>query len=311
MDDDVRRLAPFTCVAAARREAGASELVTLRPDGRWGGSVTSRPLPEDETIARLSPMQRRTLTEVWLGRAASERRVSDSFVVVRGALASLDAPAELVELAMRAVDDEMRHAELSRLVASRYAGEPLAHPPRLVLSIPRHAGASERIRHVLHVVGQCAFNETIASAFLEAALVDTLRGREDAAEAAEHARHDVDLRFVSGRIEEDAAHPGAVRMRRPDDVVARGARDTPSSAARLASTSAAMRPPRPSGIHAPPSRRIPHFVTTRTRRPSPGARPAPMASSAAACVAFFPGPCSPTTRPTRRSLCPASAWSSP
>lgn len=150
----------------------AVEPVTIRRDGRWGGSVTSRPLPEDETLAQLSPMQRLTLADVWLGRAASERRVSDSFVVVRDALASLEAPEELVRLATRAIDDEMRHAELSRLVASRYAGEPLEHPARLSLSTPRHAGASERVRCILHVVGQCALNETIASAFLEAALAD-------------------------------------------------------------------------------------------------------------------------------------------
>jgi hypothetical protein len=146
--------------------------VTISRRARWGGSVTSRPLPGDDSIAELSSMQRRTLAEVWLGRAASERRVSDAFVVVRDALVSLDAAAELVELATRAVDDEMRHAELSRDVASRYADEALAHPPRLVLAVPAHSGARERLRHVLHIVGQCAFNETIASAFLEAALVE-------------------------------------------------------------------------------------------------------------------------------------------
>ena len=81
-------------------------------------------------------------------------------------------PTSSSNLATRAIDDEMRHAELARDVASRYAREPLDHPPRLVLAIPLHAGASERLRHVLHVVGQCAFNETIASTFLEAALAE-------------------------------------------------------------------------------------------------------------------------------------------
>ena len=146
--------------------------VSIRPDGRWGGSVTSRPLPEDDSIGELSPLHRCMLADIWLGRAASERRVADSFVVVRDALVSLGAVDELVGLATRAIDDEMRHAELSRVVASRYAREPLAHPPRLAPAIPLHAGASERLCHVLHVTGQCAFNETIASTFLEAALVE-------------------------------------------------------------------------------------------------------------------------------------------
>lgn len=146
--------------------------VDIRRDGRWAGAVTSRPLPEDGTVADLSPTQRGVLADVWRGRAASERRVSESFTVVRDALVSLEAPRELVLLATRAIDDEMRHAELSRLVASRYALGAIDPPPRLVLELPLHTGAGERLRHILHVVGQCAFNETIASVFLEAAIAE-------------------------------------------------------------------------------------------------------------------------------------------
>mgnify|MGYP001546130774 CR=1 FL=1 len=76
-------------------------------------------------------------------------------------------------LAARAIDDERRHAELSHVVASRYAGRDLAAPARLPLTFPRHEQADARLRHVLHVVGQCCLNETIASAFLEAALAGT------------------------------------------------------------------------------------------------------------------------------------------
>jgi hypothetical protein len=63
----------------------------IRRDGRWGGSVTSRPLPDDDSIGELSPTQRLVLADVWLGRAASERRVSDAFAVVRDALTTLGA----------------------------------------------------------------------------------------------------------------------------------------------------------------------------------------------------------------------------
>jgi len=55
-------------------------------------------------------------------------------------------------------------------VASRYAGRELPAPPLLTLTFPAHRSAHARLRHVLHVIGQCAFNETIASAFLEATL---------------------------------------------------------------------------------------------------------------------------------------------
>jgi hypothetical protein len=140
-------------------------------NGRWGGKLTSRPLPEsDHEIDALEPEERSIVSEVWSGRAASERRVGDAFVVVRDALVAIHAAPALIELATRAIDDEMRHAELSRRVASRYAGRELAPPPVLPLTVPQHARADARLRHVLHVVGQSCFNETIASAFLEAAL---------------------------------------------------------------------------------------------------------------------------------------------
>jgi len=80
--------------------------------GRWSGRLTRRPLPEGEID--LAPEAREVLAEIWLGRAASERRVADAFVVVGDALAALGADAALRDLAGRAVDDEMRHAELSR-----------------------------------------------------------------------------------------------------------------------------------------------------------------------------------------------------
>lgn len=142
-----------------------------RERGRWGGRLTRRPLPEnDAEIERLSAAHRTVLAELWLARAASERRVADAFTVVASDLASLAAPAELTVLARRAVDDEHRHAELARLVASRYAGRELEPPARLPLVVPEHPGASPRLAWTLHVIGHAAMNETFASAYLEASL---------------------------------------------------------------------------------------------------------------------------------------------
>lgn len=136
--------------------------------GRWGGRLTQRALPlEDPTIPQLARHHRQRLSETWLLRAAMERRVADSFEVIRDALKRRAAPSALVDLAVRAIDDEHRHAELSRVVASRFAGEDLAAPARLPLEVPRHAGASSELRDTLFIVGQCVLNETTASAFLE------------------------------------------------------------------------------------------------------------------------------------------------
>jgi hypothetical protein len=136
--------------------------------GRWGGRLTSRSLPdEDALLEQLSPEERAALSRIWLHRAAMERRVADSFEVVRGALERRGASAELVALAARAIDDEYRHTELSRVVASRFAGQELPPPERLPLEVPKHASASAELRDTLFIVGQCVFNETTASAFLE------------------------------------------------------------------------------------------------------------------------------------------------
>ena len=136
--------------------------------GRWNGKLTSRPLPiDDPSIDALSAEVREDLVATWLGRAATERRVADAFEVIHGALVELHAAPELVAMASRAIDDEYRHTELSRVVASAYAGTDLAAPPRLLLAVPEMDGISEELRHVLHVFGHCAVNETTASAFLE------------------------------------------------------------------------------------------------------------------------------------------------
>jgi hypothetical protein len=136
--------------------------------GRWGGRLTQKPLPvRDPSIDALSPEARRKLAGIWHSRAAMERRVADSFVVITRALVRRRAPEELVRLAERSIDDEYRHAELSRVVASRFAGRELSSPTLLELEVPAHHGASDELRDTLHVVGQCVLNETTATAFLE------------------------------------------------------------------------------------------------------------------------------------------------
>ncbi len=146
-------------------------MIEYTEKGRYGGQLTRKPLPvDDPTIHALHPRERAALTEIWLRRAAMERRVADSFQVIHGCLVRRRSPAELVELAERAIDDEFRHAELSRVVASRYAGHELAPPPRLPLETPKHKGASEELRDTLFIVGQCVLNETTAGAYLECCL---------------------------------------------------------------------------------------------------------------------------------------------
>lgn len=140
-------------------------------EGRWNGRLTGKPLPEsDPAIDELPKALRDRLSQLWLVRSAMERRVGDSFSVVCGALERRNAPEALQTLAKRAVDDEYRHEELSRLVASKYAGKDLPRAERLKLVQPEYKGESQEIKDTLTIVGQCVFNETTAGAYLEASL---------------------------------------------------------------------------------------------------------------------------------------------
>jgi hypothetical protein len=147
-------------------------MIEYTSKGRWGGKLTRKPLPEnDPSLDALAPAAREALTRIWIRRAAMERRVADSFEVIHGSLVRRKASPELITLAERAIDDEFRHAELSRIVASRIAGEELPAPERLVLDVPKHAGARPELRDTLFILGQCVLNETTAGAYLECCLV--------------------------------------------------------------------------------------------------------------------------------------------
>ena len=148
-----------------------ASVIAYGKEGRYQGALASRPMPvQDAGLDALPQATRETLAAVWQVRAAMERRVADSFQVIEEALRARNASDELVALAHRAIDDEHRHAELSRQVASRYAARVLPAPERLPLTVPRLEGTSPAVRHTLHVVGQCILNETTAAAYLELCL---------------------------------------------------------------------------------------------------------------------------------------------
>jgi hypothetical protein len=157
-------------------------MIEYTSNGRWGGKLTRKPLPErDPSLDALSPGARESLTQIWIRRAAMERRVADSFEVILASLLRRNASRQLVTLAERALDDEFRHAELSRIVASRIAGKDLPAPERLVLDVPKHLGASPALRDTLFILGQCVLNETTAGAYLECCL---MRAKGSLAKAA-------------------------------------------------------------------------------------------------------------------------------
>lgn len=100
----------------------------------------------------------------------------------------------VMKLVARAVSDEVRHAEICRLLATRYLGREVAWPPPGPVPLPMHGPAPDALRPTLHITAMCCIKETLASAWLETCRADatvTLAKaalRELLADDVDHAR---------------------------------------------------------------------------------------------------------------------------
>jgi len=130
-----------------------------------------RTLPiADASVDALSSEHRGWLAASWGGRADAECGASHSFRVIADALRAAGAEAGLIDLAVRAVEDEEHHARICHRMASIYEGQEARQPKAREGAIPAHAGASDEVRRSLHIIGQCCLNETTGSAFYESCL---------------------------------------------------------------------------------------------------------------------------------------------
>ncbi len=180
--------------------------------------MTKTKVPEhDESISLLSDEDRRGISGFWLSRSSGERRVSDSMRVIRDSLQKLGEPAPLVAMAERAIDDELRHADLWHKGAKKFApdgqGDPQYWPP----FVP-HYDAPDELRCRLYVFAECVFNETTASTFLQTCL-RLARGptavavlRELLADEIDHARIGWAFAARLSRSQKDEIQPWLVPM---------------------------------------------------------------------------------------------------
>ncbi|HET9956356.1 MAG TPA: hypothetical protein VFQ61_17730 [Polyangiaceae bacterium] len=139
--------------------------------------VFGEDLPDsDPSMLALAPDARIAVARVWLSRSQNEHKTSFLFEHVLNAATALEADGPVLTLARRAIGDELRHAELCRRVAERYARS--ENPKAAEMSPipqPRFRGCSERESALLCLVMHCCVNETIASAYLKHCL-DAARG---------------------------------------------------------------------------------------------------------------------------------------
>jgi hypothetical protein len=132
-----------------------------------------RPLPlEDAVIDRLGADARQCVAGRWADRASNELGTSTTFADIYRELVLLKAPPPVLEIAARAIDDELRHAQICHFVAERYAGREVGAPETRGTDPPRFAGCTERQNWVLHVVLHGCLNEGVAVAYLGACLDD-------------------------------------------------------------------------------------------------------------------------------------------
>jgi hypothetical protein len=96
--------------------------------------------------------------------------VASVFAVLARELFEVGADPPVLQICSRAVSDEVRHAEICRLLAERYAQREVPWPPPGPVPMPVHARARASLRPTLRAVAMGCINETIASCWLEASL---------------------------------------------------------------------------------------------------------------------------------------------
>ncbi len=127
-------------------------------------------LPEhDPLIEALPSGLRQEVADTWERRAHEELKVAAAFSVLTRELLEVGADRSVLAAVSRAVNDEVRHAEVCRCLASKYRGTDVSWPAEVVVE-PSSRGDERRLRTTFHVVVLCCVNEAIATTFLAASL---------------------------------------------------------------------------------------------------------------------------------------------
>ncbi|NVB84349.1 MAG: hypothetical protein HOV81_38590 [Kofleriaceae bacterium] len=138
-------------------------------------------------VGGLADDQRALLAALWQSRADSESSVRVVFDQLVAELVATGARTEVVALARRAAEDEVRHARICVELAAAYRGEPAAVTPAPAVRLPDYV-ADARLRAALHALNLCCIGETIATGFVEACVAACAGGElEDI-----HRRHFAD-----------------------------------------------------------------------------------------------------------------------
>ena len=114
----------------------------------------------------LPPDDRAVLARYWRSRGDGEMGAELAFRQVRRDMATLGAPAALLELADSATLDERKHGHWGRDFSLRFGGADVSAPKASRTQTLRFPGATERENRVLRIAF-CAFTETVGCHVLQ------------------------------------------------------------------------------------------------------------------------------------------------
>jgi hypothetical protein len=128
---------------------------------------------DDPSIAALDEGSRWLVATTGARRAALELEGGAAFTAVTQSLVDLRADVRIVDLAARAIAEELRHAAIYGAIARAYGDGGDAPSRATPIAAPHYDGVTPREDHILRVVGMSSINETMACAFLELCLAGT------------------------------------------------------------------------------------------------------------------------------------------
>jgi hypothetical protein len=127
-------------------------------------------LPEHDPIIDAMPAALRLeVAQSWERRAHEELKVAAAFSVLCRELLETCTDPTILAIVSRGVNDEVRHAEVCRALASKYRGAEVPWPSEVAIKLSP-AQDDRRLRTAFHAVAMFCVNEAIASTFLQASL---------------------------------------------------------------------------------------------------------------------------------------------
>jgi hypothetical protein len=121
-------------------------------------------------VASLDVDTRRFVAMTAGRRSELELRGAAAFTVITQALIDLRADLGIVDLAARAIGEELDHSAIYLALARAYAMNDVPAPRPEPIEVPVYPGVSADGQRLLQVVGMCSINETMACSFLELCL---------------------------------------------------------------------------------------------------------------------------------------------